>query len=128
MHKISLTFNGEVSPLTLRYNATTPLIYGVAIDVPCKFAYPPRLNGKVEKMFCPGAATLGLIASSLVGPKVLNIDINPPLMLLGINDPVASDGKKRFEFGFDLRNCPSWGEITDACQLVNLKTPTVPLD
>ena len=57
-------------------------------------------------MMPPGAATLGLIASSLVGPHEVNVDKKPPEILFLTNSPVARDGNERVVFGSDLSCCP----------------------
>ena len=61
-------------------------------------------------MMPPGAATLGLIASSLVGPHEVNVDKRPPEILFLTNSPVARDGNERVVFGLDLSCCPSLNE------------------
>ena len=65
-------------------------------------------------MMPPGAATLGLIASSFVGPHDVNVDKKPPEILFLTNAPVAMDGKDRVTLGLDLSFCPSLKETIPA--------------
>jgi hypothetical protein len=58
-------------------------------------------------MMPPGAATLGLIESSFVGPHEVNVDKKPPVILFLTNSPVARRENEIVVFGLDLSCCPS---------------------
>lgn len=58
---------------------------------------------------------LGFIASSLLGPQVLKVDMKPPVTLLVVNVPIASPGNEIVESGWDLRYSPSPDEMNAPC-------------
>ena len=106
-----LIISGVVNPLLLRYNATTPAIYGVAMEVPDNTENPPNESGKVEKILPPGAEKWGYGPSSLVGPQVLNEDTNPPVNVSCMIFTFGAGGKKTVRFGLDRRTSPSEANI-----------------